>query len=70
MAPGGIGSRWPRHQRKAQSIAAASATRISTSVNGFTVASAISMKKKEPPQSTERKSRIAQSSRFIACPAP
>ncbi len=37
------------------------ATRISTRVNGATVSIAISMKKKEPPHSTDRTSRIAQS---------
>ena len=33
--------------------------------SGGTVSSAISMKKKEPPHSTERKSRIAQSCRAM-----
>ena len=53
-APGGIASRSPRASRKIQSNAAARATRISTRVSGATVPTAISMKKKDPPQITDR----------------
>ena len=65
-APGGMAGLSFRASRKAQSKAAAMATRISTRVKGRTVSSATSMKKKEPPQSTERMSKIAQSRLLIA----
>ena len=65
IARRGIATGSRRTARNSQSAAAAMATRSSTKVNGATLSIAISMKKKEPPQITDRTSRIAQSRPLI-----